>query len=429
MNTGEISLSPAEKTAVHWPSALQFGLGAAAAGLMFAGALGLAVSGLFSAASGGSGEQTLSMLLMAASFLGIGLLLFPSIYYGFMRLTGRPAIDSKPWLLRMRPGMWMLLFLVVVTVGAAASRLPMLSWIVLPALHVLALGLPIGWMVYLVGRGLPWGTSQRFWGVFSSGLVLGPALISILEILAVIAVAAGALVYVASQPALVEELMALAQSLQGGEPSPDDLMAQFGPYLMRPEVIFGVMALSAGLVPLIEEALKPIGVWLLVGRPISPAAGLAAGALSGAGFALTESLLLSSGGLGWPLLVLVRMGTGAIHILNSGLTGWALASAWKGRRFGTLAAAYLVAVLIHALWNGLTVATVFSEMAQAPGMPPAPPLISNLAVAAPPVLFLLAGGSLFLLYFFNRQVRKVLAKRQVNDKLGTTSNLTEDPAQ
>lgn len=434
MNSTENPLPPVEKPAAHWPSALQFGLGAAAAGTLLAGSFGLTITGIYSAAAGGTESETLSLLIMAASFFGIGLLLAPSVYYGFMRLTGKRAVDSKKWLRRLRPGSWLLFFPIVLLIGGAASQSPPLSWLILPALHVPAIGLPIGWMVYLAGRGLPWGSSQRIWGVFGSGLVLGPLIISILEMIAVAGLGIIAVIYVTSQPELVDELMGFAQSLQGGEISPEEMIERFGPYFMRPEVIFGMLALSAGIVPLIEEALKPIGVWLLVGRPLSPAAGLAAGALSGAGFALTESLLLSSGGASWPLLVLVRMGTGAIHILTSALTGWALAVAWKRGRFGTLAAAYLTAVAIHSLWNGLTVATVFSGLAQTQSFAPAPPLIDTVALVAPPILFLLAGGSLFLLVFYNLRLRHRLARRGSGNssrlaggRAGETADRPDDP--
>ncbi len=111
---------------------------------------------------------------------------------------------------------------------------------------------------------------------------------------------------------------------------------------------------------MIEEALKPIGVWLLFGRRLTPAAGFAAGALSGAGYALIESLALTSSGEAWSSLVLARTGTSAVHILTAGLTGWALVLAWQKRRFLPLLLAYLCAVMIHGLWNGLTLMYSFN---------------------------------------------------------------------
>jgi hypothetical protein len=107
-------------------------------------------------------------------------------------------------------------------------------------------------------------------------------------------------------------------------------------------------------VPLVEEAVKPIGVWLLLKRSLSPAEGFAAGALSGAGFAIFESLAASSTGEGWLILVSGRIGTAAVHILTTALMGWALVLARSQKRYLRLVGTYLGVVLIHGAWNALT---------------------------------------------------------------------------
>ncbi len=50
-------------------------------------------------------------------------------------------------------------------------------------------------------------------------------------------------------------------------------------------MIFGVLAVISGIVPLIEEILKPIALWSLVGKDLTDQEGFVAGLLSGAGFA------------------------------------------------------------------------------------------------------------------------------------------------
>ena len=117
-------------------------------------------------------------------------------------------------------------------------------------------------------------------------------------------------------------------------------------------VIFGFFSL---MVPLAEEALKPIGVWLLAGRKLSPAAGFTAGAMSGAGFAIFESLTASTSGEQWTMLVVGRIGTAVVHILTSALMGLAIVNAWNRRRYLRLAATYLGVVLLHGAWNGLSI--------------------------------------------------------------------------
>jgi hypothetical protein len=232
--------------------------------------------------------------------------------------------------------------------------------------------------------------------------VFGPALISIFEGLAIGFGIIAAGVYISTQPELLSQVMDLVETAQFSQPTPDEILELFSPYILSPGVIFAALAMGAVIVPLIEEALKPIGVWLLAGRRLSAPAGFAAGALSGAGFALSESMLLSSNGTDWPTLILVRIGTGGIHILTAALTGWALAVAWKRRRFVLLALAYLTAVLIHGLWNGLTIAIVFAQAAQT--IPGASRLWFGLLTGAPIGLLLLAIGAIFLLARFNHRL-------------------------
>jgi RsiW-degrading membrane proteinase PrsW (M82 family) len=170
-------------------------------------------------------------------------------------------------------------------------------------------------------------------------------------------------------------------------------------------VIFAAFAFGAVIVPLIEEALKPLGVWFLAGSRLTPAEGFAAGALCGAGYALLESLLLSSnGGTEWVSLAFARIGTGVIHILTSALTGWALASAWAERRYLRLGAAYLGAVLIHGLWNGLTVLMVVAGLSQALGEP-ADPALAQIGEWAPYGLVALAVIGLAALMWANWRLR------------------------
>ena len=42
--------------------------------------------------------------------------------------------------------------------------------------------------------------------------------------------------------------------------------------------------------------------------------------------------------------------------------GWALARAWREKRYLQLGISYLVAVAIHALWNGLVILTAVSDL-------------------------------------------------------------------
>ena len=92
------------------------------------------------------------------------------------------------------------------------------------------------------------------------------------------------------------------------------------------------------------------------------------GVISGAGFAVIESLfntarLLDSS---WIIVSSLRFGTTLMHVLASGLVGWGLASAWSQRKYLRLAGAYLAAVVLHGVWNGLAVLFAISQITQGP---------------------------------------------------------------
>jgi hypothetical protein len=171
-------------------------------------------------------------------------------------------------------------------------------------------------------------------------------------------------------------------------------------------VVIAALAFWSLVVPLIEELLKPIGVWLLAGRDLSPAAGFAAGALSGAGYALFESLALTSSGAEWTTLVAARIGTGAVHILATGMTGWGLAIAWREGRYALLGLAYLGAVSIHGLWNGITLFSSFLAVAESLNLPLDVPGVARLGEIAPIGLSILAGAALVALVWANRRLAR-----------------------
>lgn len=107
------------------------------------------------------------------------------------------------------------------------------------------------------------------------------------------------------------------------------------------------------LIPLVEEIFKPLALWFFIKKQWSPAEGFSAGLICGAAFALVESLtaVVSVTQDNWLPTLIARVGTGLLHILASGLTGWALVSAWRDRKFIRLAVTYLISALLHGTWN------------------------------------------------------------------------------
>jgi hypothetical protein len=351
--------------------------------------------------------NTLGMLLIASAGLACGVLLAPSAYFSGRRVFGRPAWKPLALPKYLRPTVLILLLPLILLAGYGVSRFPHLAMFILPVLHILAVGLPVWWIVYLSIRGLPVGSPQRMWGVFGSGLVLGPVLILLLETVALVLFGVIGLLYLGSQPELVNELTRIMALMSRGQAiTPEEILRLFGPYMAKPGIILAMISLTAVVVPLIEEAVKPIGVWLLAGFNLSPTAGFAAGALCGAGYALFESLALSSSGEEWTFQVAARIGTAGVHILNTALMGMALAMAWRSGRYVRLGLVYLLVVLIHGLWNALTVLTVAHSALVELGIQSSMSFLPVIGPAAPYILVAMGIGTFAGLLWLNSSLRK-----------------------
>jgi PrsW family intramembrane metalloprotease len=397
---------------VHWPSVGQLALAVLTVLLLWSGASALAIWGMVGLVSRSQAVgDPLPMFLMATTSLIGGLLMLPSAYYALWRLIDRPAVDSQAILRRLRLQWWILALPLVLLVGHFVASHPKIAWLGLPFLHPLAIGIPTVWLLYFAIRRLPLGSSQRMWGVFGSGLTLGPFLIFVLESLVGLAFLLALVLYLYSLPGMMDKILQIASLVEQGQ-SPNTLIEDLKPIFTRPVVIFGILLFGAVAVPIIEEALKPIGVWLLFGRKLAPAAGFAAGALSGAGYALIESLALTSNGEEWSTLVLARSGTSVVHILTAGLTGWALAMAWQKRRVFQLLLAYLCAVTIHGLWNGLTLMYSFNLLTDFQDSSWTSAIVHAIGPAAPLALVLLAMGCFIALVAINRSLRRSSAGRE-----------------
>jgi hypothetical protein len=349
-----------------------------------------------------SGVELLPLALIGASFFFMGILLLPSAYYSLLRLIGRPVGQTPGWWHRFRPTLLIFGLPVLFAAGYWISQNQTLAWLLLPPVHVVTITLPLLWLAYLGVRDLPLGSPQRGWGVFASGATIAPVLILLAELFALLGGIILIITFIASNPAQLEVLVRLADQLQSAVPTPGASLQLLQPILNSPWVIFGVIVFAAVIVPLIEEAVKPAGLWLLSGKRLSPAAGFVAGLLSGAGYAVIESLLLTSSGQEWIFLVFARIGTGAVHILTSGLVGWALVLAWNQGSYLRLGAVYLLAVLIHGTWNGMTMVIAFSNLTPAHGAVGGMGFLSTASLVAPYVLGCIAVLSFAGLLLVNR---------------------------
>lgn len=406
----------------HWGSVVQFGLSLLGTLALWGLALmlGLMVFNAVLAAGGLSdASDAFPLLLMATGFGFTGILLLPSAGLAFLRVIHRP---SPTWLRLRQPGWLILGALALVGVGYLTSKNTLLTWTLLPIIHVSATGLAVLWLITLGIRGLPVGSKQRSWGIFSAGMVIAPGLSLVVELVVIVGISFAGLTYLARDPAVAQDLMQLSEGYMANpDQSPDAILAFLEPFWNEPAVLFGVLLVVAVMVPLVEELFKPVGVWLVAGKGLTPAQGFAAGILSGAGFGLFETFTLSAtSGEDWSLLVLARIGTSIIHVVTTGVTGWGLALAWQEKRYMRLGLAYLMAVAIHAIWNGLVVLTVIGEFWPDPSR--FPQFLVNIGKVSPIGFLILLVGAFGLLLGSNKALRRaIIPPAGLEDTAGTAT--------
>jgi hypothetical protein len=327
--------------------------------------MGMAVLVALLTGAGMQAEQPI--FLIAFGFEAI--LLFAAAFFSLQRYRREPGADRNVSLSlpAWQIGLSFVIAGVSLLIGYLIGDIRSLDWLFLPLLTIPAIVLPLGGLLALGARGLPVGSRWQTWTVLGLAMTLGPLLLFALEILLAIFIFAGAVAYIMTQPELVTELQALSEQflVLGPGADPEEALELLSPLLIRPAVMGIALLYIAVLVPAIEEIFKPIGVWLFAGKIDSPARGFALGALSGAGYALIETIGVSGQQTAeWASLLSSRIGTGLLHITTSALMGAAIVLAWRRRRFLRLLGTYLLAVLLHGLWNALAMLFTFSAVAE-----------------------------------------------------------------
>ncbi|TLN23491.1 PrsW family intramembrane metalloprotease [bacterium] len=365
------------------------------------GAALLALGALFSLAGATSnGSQQLNgVMTLMWSGLVMAALCLPSAVLAVRALMRREPLlrNGKRWLIFA--SLLLLLWPLVLVLSRAASGSAM-AWLFLPPLLIAVVGIPVLWLTSAARSGLPAESEQRGWGVASFALVISPTLILILQFLLLLLGAIGFGVWLSGQPDLLNELQSMARSMTL-QSDPNQVLQRLRPYLERPGVLALGLLFVGGLVPLIEEMLKPLGVWFLAGRKLTPAGGFSAGVLSGGMFALLESMAYLSSATpdGFITFALARTGTVLLHITTAGLVGWGLGLALGEKRYLRLALTYLGAVLLHGAWNTIGILPALAEVPALSGQ------LQGMATASPYVLAALALLMAFILFALNRRLR------------------------
>jgi RsiW-degrading membrane proteinase PrsW (M82 family) len=230
-----------------------------------------------------------------------------------------------------------------------------IGWIYIAGLpvYLFAICLPVYLLIQIGLRGIPLGSKKNVWSIFGLGLILGPITILISELAILFVSALSGLTYIVLNPTLSQKLLSFSSQFSRIN-SIEEAQKFLAPHLLNPWVIAAVLIFVCVIVPLVEEFLKPAGTWLAIHKNMQPIDGFVMGVLSGAGYALFETLNAAGNiGPGWGILLLGRAGTDLLHILNTGLMGWAMVSTWNLKGILKLFGVYILTMIIHGVWNGL----------------------------------------------------------------------------
>jgi RsiW-degrading membrane proteinase PrsW (M82 family) len=173
--------------------------------------------------------------------------------------------------------------------------------------------------------------------------------------------------------------------------------------------------------PLVEECVKGVGVALVLALAPGPTAGVPAGILTGAlvglGFAATENVTyytlaaVQAGYAGLGRAVYLRgVVQGLNHAAFTAATGAGIA--WGRRRGRTIAlglGGLAVAVVAHAVWNGVTSRVITDALCNAPtpgGACARAPASTDLFVTAPLLVVASIGPLALGLGLFARRARR-----------------------
>ena len=300
----------------------------------------------------GPAGDLLTMVTFSISFLvlavGLGLVVAWQAWQAIQGRRSGPFRPRRVWSLGLA-------FLLALAIGQLALTFDLLPVVTFPLFYVAAALLPPLMVLALVGWGL--GGVSRWRDVVlqtSSGALFSTFLAFTLEFTFIFGLLIAIFTVVAARPGGLELLQVLTERLRDPtwlqNPSALAFLAR------SPVVLAAIFLVMSGVVPLVEEGVKTVGVGLLIHRrPGLPEAFLW-GVAGGAGFALVEGLFNGAATLEtWAPVALLRMGATLMHCFTGGLMGVAWHTLFVAGRWVRALGLYVASVGMHGLWNALTI--------------------------------------------------------------------------
>jgi hypothetical protein len=337
-------------------------------------------------------------LLIAAAFI-------PALISAVFHLQGRSMPGLKPSTQRIiRVALivvWILSILGVLLISRFQALNLITSLLIIPLVLV-----PILFFFWIGARNLSLGNRPRVWGAVAFNFSIMMPVVLLAELVLLFFIFIIAAVWLAGQPELLSQIMMYADQISNGLMEPLEAEQLITDLISRPIFLNGSILVVAILVPLLEELFKPMAIWFLAGKHLTPSQGFVGGLIGGACFAMLESL----GAVGipaeseWLMLLFGRTGTGLLHVTLSGLVGWGFASAFYNRNWGRAIATYLGAVTIHGLWNFFALLSgIVPILPISEEMNNLPVLLGQIGVFVLVALFVI---NLVLLFSVNRQLQQ-----------------------
>ncbi len=334
---------------------------------------------------------------------GLLLLLSSLLFLPGALASGRKLAGGAPEpLLTWRP-VWLAfwIFPAVFIVGSLVAQGPAVlsTWLISP-FYFLGMLIPQLWLISLGARGLTTLTRGQAWKIWGISLGITPFLILLVELVLGALAVFGVGLLLSNEPGFMADIQRLWSQVQAGmQFSTLELLDFAEKYLVRLDVVLVAGVFAAVVVPLLEELLKPLAVYLLAGRSLSPSAGFVGGMIAGAAFGFFETLGLSTDSQSFASVIGVRLGTSLLHIVTAGLTGYGLGLALQNRQPGALLKNFTFAVLLHGLWNGVTVLAVLGQL---PG---------GTALVNPTIATAISGITIVALIFVSLVILRVINRK------------------
>jgi hypothetical protein len=274
-----------------------------------------------------------------------------------------------------------------------------------PFFTPLAIWIPIWWFIEFGKRKLPQVTARKSSAALSIGSSYTIFIIMVLELIVVALIIAIVLIYLNSQPQIQQWMKTFTFPRDLTQLNEQVLERYLNVIIQNPIFIAAVFLLVGIIAPFIEESLKPLALWTLRKRSLSPSEGFILGLYFGAAFAFVESagMVIQLGTESWAESILLRASTSLLHITCSGLVSHGYVRSMQPGKNSAFLKPLLAALALHGTWNSLAVLVSLASLS--PGL--------NIDMFFTPFwdkIFIIAlilewSGILFLLWKMNKKMK------------------------